>query len=166
MIARFQRTIPPPDVSGGYAAFRPYVRADFRKCCAYCCLHEFWAGGAGNFELDHYRPVSRFPHLIKDFNNLRYACHLCNLTKSDYWPSEEAEAAGISIVDLTANGFADYYHLEENRILKSVTDSAQVTIDLLRLNCDHFRQIRTFILRNDWAMDLSPILFDEDYSPK
>lgn len=83
MILRFERTVPPPDVSGGYAAFRPYVRADFQQCCAYCCLHEFWAGGVGNFELDHYRPVSRFPHLVRDFYNLRYACHVCNLTKQE-----------------------------------------------------------------------------------
>jgi hypothetical protein len=112
MIARFERAIPPPEVSGGYAAFRPYVRADFRQCCAYFCLHEFWAGGSGNFELDHYRPVSRFPDLVRDFYNLRYACHRCDLTKSDYWPSPAMEAEGIGIVDLSADTFNDHFRLE------------------------------------------------------
>ena len=158
MIARFERTVPSPDVSGGYAAFRPYVRADFRRCCAYCCLNEFWAGGAGNFELDHYRPVSQFPHLIRDFYNLRYACHLCNLTKSDFWPSPEMETEGIGIVDLTVNSFADHFRLGANGILEPVTSSAEFTISSLRLNTDHLQQLRAFILRNRWALDSSPIL--------
>lgn len=157
MISRFERMAPPPDVSGGYAAFRPYVRADFRQCCAYCCLHEFWAGGVGNFEMDHYRPVSRFPHLVRDFYNLRYTCHVCNMTKSDYWPSLEAEAAGIGVVDLTIGAFADHYRLAEDGILQPVTASAQVTISLLRLNTEHLTQLRAFILRNQWEMDASPI---------
>lgn len=157
MIARFERTVPPPDVSGGYAAFRPYVRADFRQCCANCCLHEFWAGGSGNFELDHYRPVSRFPHLIRDFYNLRYACHLCNLTKSDYWPSPEMEMAGIGFVDLTADTFEDHFRMAESGILEPVTDSARYSIALLRLNSNHLRQLRAFIFRNRWAFDTSPL---------
>ena len=158
MITRFARTVPPPEVSGGYAAFRPYVRADFRQCCAYCCLHEFWLGGVGNFELDHYRPVSHFPHLRRDFYNLRYACHLCNLTKSDYWPSQELESAGIGLVDLTADAYDNHFYLEDHGTLQPMTDSAKVTIALLRLNSAHLRQLRSFILRNQWELDSSPIL--------
>jgi hypothetical protein len=157
MIARFERTVPAPEVSGSYAAFRPYVRADFRQCCAYCCLHEFWTGGMGNFELDHYHPVSLFPHLIRDFYNLRYACHVCNLTKSDYWPSPEMEAESIGFVDLTLDTFADHFRLEENGLLLPLTTSAEFTISILRLNTDHLQQLRAFILRNGWQLDTSPL---------
>jgi len=157
MIARFDRTVPAPIVSGGYAAFRPYVRADFRQCCAHCCLNEFWGGGVGSFELDHYRPISRFPHLARDFYNLRYSCHVCNLTKSDYWSSLEMEALGIGIVDLTIDSFADHFRLLASGILEPVTDSGQVTIALLRLNTTHLQQLRAFIVRNHWALDVSPI---------
>ena len=158
MIARFERTLPTPHVSGGYTAFRPFVRADFRHCCAYCCLHEFWAGGVGNYELDHYRPVSKFPHLTRNFYNLRYACHLCNLTKSDYWPSATVEAAGIGLVDLTADAFDSHYRLTEIGLLHPLTDSAQITISQLRLNSEHLQSLRAFILRNDWRLDGSPLL--------
>ena len=157
MIARFERTSPAPEVSGGYAAFRPYVRADFRQCCAYCCRHEFWTGGVGNFELDHYRPVSRFPSLTRDFYNLRYACHVCNLTKSDFWPSSEMESEGIGIVDLTVDAFSDHFHLEAKGILQPLTPSAQFTITFLRLNTEYLQQLRAFILRNQWQLDASPI---------
>jgi hypothetical protein len=149
MIARFERTLPPPEVSGGYAAFRPYVRADFRQCCAYCCLHEFW--------VDHYHPQSRFPHMARDFYNLRYACHMCNMAKSDYWPSDELVKVGAVVVDLTVDRFAYHYHLDELGMLQPITDSARFTITLLRLNSDHLHQLRGFILRNHWALDASPV---------
>lgn len=83
-MAHFSRTVPAPAFPGGYTAFRAYVRQDFRQCCAYCLLHEFWAGGEDNFELDHFRPVSRFPDLERDFYNLYYACHVCNQRKRDH----------------------------------------------------------------------------------
>ena len=101
--------------------------------------------------------MSRFPHLVRDYYNLRYACHVCNMTKSDYWPSPEAEAAGIGVVDLTVGTFADHYQLAENGIIQPVTASAQVTISLLRLNPEHLTQLRAFIFRNNWTMDTSPI---------
>lgn len=84
-MALFTRTSPPRGPRP-YPAFRPFVRADFGGCCGYCLLHEFWAGGERNFELDHYKPISLFPELSSDYLNLYYACHVCNQLKRDHWP--------------------------------------------------------------------------------
>jgi hypothetical protein len=157
MTPHFARTFPPPEVSGGYAAFRPYVRADFRQCCGYCCLHEFWVGGERNFELDHYRPESLFPHLITDFYNLRYSCHVCNANKWKRWVTPAMEAQGVGIVDLTADALSTHYALNPNSILEPLTNSAEYTIALLRLNSNHLQQLRAFILSNSWELEKSPI---------
>ena len=54
----FQRRLQPPLITGGYQAYRPFVREDFAESCAYCLLHELLAAGAENFELDHFYPGS------------------------------------------------------------------------------------------------------------
>ena len=81
-MARFIRTTPAPKVKGDYGAFRPYVRADFERCCAYCYLHEFHASGEKDFEIDHYRPKDKLPRYRKDFYNLYWSCSVCNGFKS------------------------------------------------------------------------------------
>lgn len=81
-----RETAPPPSDRSRY---RSLVREDFSECCAYCLLHEFLAGGASNFEIDHFRPKSLFADLIDDYFNLYYSCHVCNQYKGAAWPSEE-----------------------------------------------------------------------------
>jgi hypothetical protein len=68
-------------------------------------MDEFLAGGDENFEMDHFRPKSRFPGLEDDFYNIYYACHPCNHMKRDCWPPADLEARGIEIVDLCNDDF-------------------------------------------------------------
>src|SRR6266481_6956296 len=96
----FVRKTEAPIVKGGYQSFRPYVREDFRERCAYCLLEEIVAAGEENFELDHFRPKSRFPELLNDFYNIYYACHPCNHIKRDAWPPSALELRGVGFVDL------------------------------------------------------------------
>jgi hypothetical protein len=65
----FLRRQAPPLKTDDYTKYRPFVREDFRECCAYCLLHEIIAGGEANFELNHFRPKSRleFAGLVNDF---------------------------------------------------------------------------------------------------
>jgi len=92
----FLRRRTSPLKTDDYTKYRPFVREDFRECCAYCLLHEIIAGGEANFELDHFRPKSRpkFAGLINDFYNLYYACHVCNQYKGQLWPTTELSERG------------------------------------------------------------------------
>lgn len=141
----FARTVPVPSVVGGYRAFKPFVRDDFAGQCAYCLLSEILAGGEENFELDHFRPRSRFPHLINDFYNIYYACHPCNHAKLAAWPSEELEARGISFVDLCKDEFATHFGVEANGEWTGLTNLGAYTIDVLRLNRKHLVTIRNLL---------------------
>lgn len=146
-MAHFVRSSRSPTVKGGYNAFRPYVRADFIRQCAYCLLSEELAGGEENFELDHFRPKSRFPALLNDFFNIYYSCHPCNHTKLAYWPSAELEARGVSFVDLCKDNFNKHFTVGRDGEWKGRTNSGNYTIELLRLNRKHLVTIRQLLAK-------------------
>lgn len=157
-MARFVRTNPAPIVKGDYPAFRPYVRADFERCCAYCYLHEFHAHGEKNFQLDHFRPKDKFPHLRRDFYNLYYCCSVCNgiRSKSNQWPSDALLAKGISIVDLCKDTFEDHYEILPDGRLNPLTKSAEYTIKIIDLNSDHLIAYRRALLNEGKQLDKIP----------
>jgi 5-methylcytosine-specific restriction endonuclease McrA len=67
--------------------------------CAYCEVREPELGGAEAFHVDHYKPKSKFSHLICNYDNLIYACRYCNRYKRDYWPSLMDEIFGRVILN-------------------------------------------------------------------
>jgi hypothetical protein len=141
----FKRQKPAPIVKGGYRSFRSFVREDFSRQCAYCLMSETLAGGAENFELDHFRPKSRFSHLLNDFYNIYYSCHPCNHTKRDGWPPSELEDRGIGLVDLCDDDFSTHFAPTKEGKWESITESGQYTIDLLRLNRTHLVRLRRLL---------------------
>lgn len=60
--------------------------------CVYCGLPETNSGGLINYHVEHYRPKSKFKHLINDINNLFWACSVCNCFKKEDWPNEPTPA--------------------------------------------------------------------------
>jgi hypothetical protein len=141
----FERTKPAPNVSGGYASFRPYVREDFRRQCAYCLVGVLLAAGVENFELDLFRPKKAFPQLKEDFYNLYYACHPCNRIKWDSWPPPDLEARGISFVDLCTDEFAMHFRSLADGTWDGLTESGKYTIEMLRLNREHLVEARRLL---------------------
>jgi uncharacterized protein (TIGR02646 family) len=79
--------------------YKPFLRSDFRTRCAYCERPEEYLGGEEAFEVEHFRPKSKFPQLDCVYSNLYYACRGCNAHKSETWPSEELAAHGSRFAD-------------------------------------------------------------------
>lgn len=73
--------------NSNYKAYRPVLRDHFKYACGYCGNREPELGGSESFHIDHYRPKSKFPHLICNLANLIYACKYCNRYKGNYWPN-------------------------------------------------------------------------------
>lgn len=73
-----------------YGDYKPYLRREAKERCVYCAIHENPIGGSDHFHVEHYRPKSldQFAALIKDYNNLFYACAICNRFKSNDWPND------------------------------------------------------------------------------
>jgi 5-methylcytosine-specific restriction endonuclease McrA len=126
-MARFLRTHPEPITTGDYRKFRPYVRKDFERRCAYCLLQEVLAGGEENFELDHFRPKWLFAALKLDFYNIYYACHPCNNIKHDKWPSQLLEEQGKTFVDLCKDNFETHFDERPDGTWMGLTPAAEYT---------------------------------------
>jgi HNH endonuclease len=143
-MAVFSRRKTPPEPQDHYSKYRDLVREDFVECCAYCLLHEIIAAGAGNFQLDHFRPKSfpQFWHLVNDFYNLYYACSICNRYKSNSWPNAQLEAKGYGFIDLCAEDFSIHFREEPNGWWSPLTLRAEYTEKRLRLNRSHLVDIR------------------------
>lgn len=118
-MAELKLEIPKRSYSGNKWVTNPtnkkYLRKDFKGRCAYCDDWDDINGGARYYHVEHFAPKDKFPLLKFDYGNLLYACPYCNGSKSDKWPSNDAN------VNIVGNeGFIDpcdeeyYKHLHRN----------------------------------------------------
>jgi len=68
-VSRFVRQETPPQFDD-CQKYLPFLRRDFRHRCAYCERTEGALGGEEFFEIDHFRPVSRFREHVTHYPNL------------------------------------------------------------------------------------------------
>lgn len=66
-----------------HASYRSWLRDEFSSRCVYCLLREQWGRVGGLFGVDHFLPVANRPDLTADYDNLLFACSICNLAKRD-----------------------------------------------------------------------------------
>lgn len=133
-------------IIGNYHNYKSYVREDFCECCAYCLVHELLAGGEESFELDHFKPQSKFPDLTNDFYNIYYSCHSCNKYKCNSWPDETLIKSGYNFVDYCNDTFSSHFK-EQNGKWIPISHAGEYTNDKLRLNRKHFVEIRTLLYK-------------------
>lgn len=82
------REVPPKRSYAGeklsdYRRYKDFLAQDFENRCGYTYCLDFWFGGKTNFQIDHFKPKSKFPDLETDYNNLVYSCSFVNRAKSD-----------------------------------------------------------------------------------
>ena len=128
-----------------YDQYRPYLRTDFRRHCAYCTGHEDEWGGEDHFEIDHHRPKSKNPELEHEYSNLYYCCRGCNKkgAKGEHWPSDALLAAGFRFFDPVAEN-ADGLHFAETAdgTLRQLNNVGVYSIENLRLNREALVKLR------------------------
>ncbi len=153
-----RRQMPPPRAND-YTKYQPFVREDFRECCAYCLLHEIIAGGEANFELDHFRPKSlpEFASLANDFYNLYYSCHVCNQYKGWKWPNNELSEKGFRFIDFCNESFFDHFREEPDGSWTPLTRAGEYTEARLRLNRKHLLNIRLILRQLATLRGFTPI---------
>ncbi len=114
--------------------------------CAYCLLQEGApiTGGYQSFQIDHFRPVAKFPRLIRDYWNLYYCCHWCNNAKSDTWPNNDQAKRGYRFVDPCVDDFyGKHARLDVSGRLEALTTAGDFTIREILLNRKIFRDLRS-----------------------
>lgn len=73
--------------SNNYLIYKEQLVKDFRDLCGYCGKNRNYF--FDNFQIDHFRPKSKYPDLKNDYNNLVLSCPICNRNKSDDWPTND-----------------------------------------------------------------------------
>ena len=134
-MATFHRRKTPPDgKSPGW--YKDCLRVDFECRCAYCLIHERDYQTHESFQIDHFKPRSRFPQLERTYSNLYYSCQLCNKRsrKGDRWPTPEEISDGFRFVDPCAEDWEKHILFQRTGPVTAVTTAGQYSIDTLGLN--------------------------------
>lgn len=76
--------------------FPEYIRRQELKSCVYCNANYTItdADGIAYYDLDHWKPKSKYPFLCISFFNLQPSCHSCNMHKGD---DDEHEYMGLYV---------------------------------------------------------------------
>jgi hypothetical protein len=88
---RHSRWLKPPQYTQ-YQTYKRWLRFEFEQKCIYCRRpdsvhpHDY-----KTYAVEHYRPKEHFPERACNYDNLFYACSMCNSYKADYWPQDENE---------------------------------------------------------------------------
>ena len=124
-------------VYSSYPSYRPWLRDEFSFRCVYCLIREEWGRLTGEFDLDHFQPQSNRPDLATAYENLVYACHSCNLRKSDtdVFDPESSLVKGCVKVYPTGR-------------ISGLTPGSRAIIAKLGLDSPKFRKWRLIWIRN------------------
>ncbi len=66
-----------------YRGYKDNLAEDFKSRCGYTSCLDCWFGGKTNFQIDHFKPKSKYPELTTKYKNLVYSCSYVNRAKSD-----------------------------------------------------------------------------------
>ena len=117
--------------------------------CEYCFIHENDAGFP--HQIDHV--VSRKHGGASTFDNLAYACILCNRYKgSDVASINPKTGEAVRLFHPRHNRWADHFRFDAH-FIEPLTDAGSATVRLLRLNAAERLAERRLLA---WPMDLAP----------
>src|SRR5437870_168701 len=93
-----------PNGYADYRLYKPWLRDDFGFRCVYCLCRERWEpNGHYAFSVDHVAPQVTHPERACDYDNLLYACSICNACRQGrplpVDPCSEAMAAHLRTLD-------------------------------------------------------------------
>ena len=125
-----------------WSLFRPALGSRSSNICWYCerqCDNDAEAGGLAP-TVDHFRPISLFPHLAYEWTNWIFSCYRCNVdNKKDKWPdSGYVDPCAIDVAENPDRYFdfdtATGEIVSKDEISGDAKTKAEDTIDDLGLN--------------------------------
>lgn len=129
--------------------FPDYIRRQELKCCVYCNANYTITDvdGIAYYDLDHWKPKSKYPFLCISFFNLQPCCHSCNMHKGDDDKHEymglyvDKEDEPLNIFDLA---------LDDADVANYITDHDRTHLNI------HFRSLKSQFnaMRNDMNTQL------------
>jgi hypothetical protein len=126
-----------PSGYSDYDSYRPWLRDEFSFRCVYCLKRETWEYRNATFDLDHFYPQTLDPSQSLVYENLVYACHSCNLSKS-------AEVVPDPLIFLTSQSI----FVAEDGYLTATTSKSNELLQILDLNAPDYVRYRKIKLNN------------------
>ena len=156
-VAHYQNGVGNRPNDSEWRRFSDKLSEAFSGICGYC--EERTAG-----EVDHFRPISRFPSLVYEWSNWVFACHYCNRRKSNRWPADEYVDPCAERADEWPERYFAFDTVAGALILQSSLppsrrQRAGQTISDLQLNTFHHLKNRLFMLD---VIDFALGRFNED----
>lgn len=126
---------------------RQQVRERANFACEYCGVTETDVGG--ELTIDHFQPQSKSGE--DSLENLVYCCVKCNQHKADYWIDD---SNAPSLWNPRTEQFIEHFLRLIDGNLYPLTDKAQFTIRLLRLNRPQLVEHRLRLQRHTEILSL------------
>lgn len=132
-----------------YTSYKPWLRDEFYFRCVYCLCRERWEpNGQDVFSVEHIQPQDTSPERATDYDNLIYACVVCNAYRRDeplpLNPCTEAMATHLYVL--------------HNGTVEPRTIVGEQLIDVCHLNRPSLIDFRNYVL------DLMDVLFQRQSS--
>ena len=112
-----------------YKAYKSFLADDFNHRCGYTDCSDHWFGGKRNFQIDHFRPESKYPELKNEYSNLVYCCSYVNRAKCDDDNSNYLDPCDID--------FNLHFERDDFGYIKAKTPQGQYMVE--RMNLGLFR---------------------------
>jgi hypothetical protein len=135
---------------------KTFLLTDSGGRCAYSMIHERECGRE-TIEVDHFDPRRENGKKNHDYKNLLPAYGPCNRSKSNKWPSAEAEAAGVRFLNPTVERDYGVHLFEDPQSHKIIglTPAGKYHLRYLSLNTDYLVRKRA---NRSSARDILPLL--------
>ncbi len=126
-----------PPVRNRYSSYKGELREDFYLKCGYCDTPDFFSGGQRGFHIDHFAPKSKFDGLKNAYTNLVYCCPICNIGKSNDWPSDDpliSVVGEIGYVDPCSPDYIEHLARGADGVIVPLTPLGRYIHRRLKLN--------------------------------
>jgi len=133
---RIEKEKATPGKASKYSDWKPELAKEASHRCVYCSIFEGHFGGQRNFHVEHFRPKSLREDLTMVYANLFYACGICNIFKSDDWPSEPkaGDYSFIHYPDPSQTDYSDFLAIDASGLVASQSVTGRYIIEQLHLN--------------------------------
>lgn len=151
-----------------YHKYKEPLSKDFNNKCGYTDCSDFWFGGSRCFQIDHFKPYSKYPEKKSEYSNLVYCCSYVNRAK---WDDDN-----INYLDPCNVDYNDHFSRDKFGVIVAKTPEAMYMVEHMHLNMQRYAIIwlldqldsriallRSMDLQNQEVKELLPDLYKTYY---
>ena len=116
-----------------YGLYKRELAEDFHHRCGYTDCNDAWFGGSRTFQIDHFKPWSKYKNLKTEYSNLVYCCSYVNRAK---WDDDSPH-----YLDPCDTDYNKHFERDGKGMIVGKSKEARYMVDHLHLNLMRYRII-------------------------